>query len=459
MRADRAAWAVVALAAALRLPRALTRWDEVAWQYATYNHPTLAALQDGRWADALTGFAGLHPPLYPLVHSLLSWVWPAPLLWLLVSAAASTSAVALTLRGGRLAALLLACGAVQLAYAAEVNNYPLTALVVAAAWWARDRVACGRPWWELGVVGVVAVWTHGLAGWVAAVAAVTLGPAVALRVGSLMALAVAPLLPELHALATEPGTFRQPPVKLAPILADIQARFGGWWLLLLPVAALGARRRPALALGLIATEGFVVALQLAGVAAPHQFPYHLAAGVPLAWLVAAGVEGTGPRRSGVLGLVLGVCALQAGSSLWLDGRALAAIALDPPRAVDTALAEAEPGDAIVLLTPPRTPDDDKRASSPVLWRLRPWQPLPPVRPYAMDYGDHRHGQPRDAGGVAVYLHEEPRATLDQVIAAHPRTWIVVYDHRGDPRYTRQLTTRWGAATALADDQLYRLRRP
>ncbi len=458
MRRDRLAICIVGAALALRLPRSLTRWDEVAWQYATYNYPTLAALQDGRWGEALTGFAGLHPPLYPLLHSLLSGVWHAPILWLLLSVAASTGAVALTLRGGRLAALLLACGALQLAYAAEVNNYPLTVLVVAATWWARDRVAQGRPWWELGVVGVVAVWTHGLAGWVAAVAALTLGPAVALRVGVAMALATVPLAPTVWELATEPGTYRQPPVKLAPITADIAARFGGWWLLLLPLAALGTRRRPALAFGLVATEGFVLALQFLGVAAPHQFPYHLAAGVPLAWLVAAGAEGGGRLRPVAVTVITGVALAQGGTSLWRDLQALRSLGDDTPRAIDVALEEASPGDAIVLLTPPRTPDDDKRASSAVLWRLPPWQPLPPVRPYDFDPADHRHGQPRSANGVAIYLHEQVRPTLDRVLAAHPQTWIVVYDHRDDPRYTRALDPRWGAAAVVGPDRLHRVTR-
>ena len=458
MRGDRLALCIVGAALALRLPRSLTRWDEVAWQYATYNHPTLAALQDGRWSDALTGFAGPHPPLYPLLHSLLSWIWPAPILWLLLSVAASTGAVALTLRGGRLAALLLACGTLQLAYAAEVNNYPLTVLVVAAAWWARDRVAQGRPWWELGAVGAVAVWTHGLAGWVAAVAALTLGPGIALRVGATMALAVAPLAPSVWELATEPGTYRQPPVKLAPITADISARFGGWWLLLLPFAALGARQRPALAFGLLATEGFVVGLQLLGVAAPHQFPYHLAAGVPLAWLVGAGIERMGRHRPAAVAVVSWVLLAQGGTSLWRDLQALWTIAQDPPRAIDRALEEARPGEAIVLLTPPRTPDDDKRASSPVLWRLPPWKSLPQVQPYAFDPADHRHGQPRGADGVAIYLHEQVRPTLDKVLAAHPKTWIVVYDHRGDPRYTRELDQRWEEAEVLGPDRLHRLTR-
>jgi hypothetical protein len=434
------------------------RWDEVAWQYATYNHPTLAALQEGRVAEALTLFAGLHPPLYPLLHSLMSWIWPAPLLWLLFSVAASTGAVVLTLRGGRLAALLLACGAVQLAYAAEVNNYPLTALVVAAIWWARDRVACGRPWWELAIVGVVAVWTHGLAGWIAGIAALTLGPAVAFKVGATMALGVAPLTPSLVALITEPGTFRQPPIKPGLIGADLISRFGIQWVVLLPLAALGARKRPALAVGLVATEGFILALQFWGVAAPHQFPYHLAAGIPLAWLVAAGVANSSRWRVPATGVAIGVAVLQAGGSLWLDAGSLARIIQDPARGLDTALAEASPGDAIILLTPPRLPDDDKRASSPVLWRIRPWHRLPAAAPTPFDYADHRYGQPRLFEGITIYLHELPRETLNQAVQAHPKTWIVVYDHRGDPRFTRQLDERFGPGSSVGPDRLHRLSR-
>ena len=454
---SRVAAGILGLALLLRLPRALARWDEVAWQYAAYNQPTADALQDGRLAEALTTFAGLHPPVYPLIHSLLSLAWPAPVLWLLTSVAFSLGAVALTLRGGWLAALLLACGAVQLSYAAEVNNYPLTALVVAATWWARDRVAEGRPWWELALVGALAGWVHGLAAWVAATAALTLGARRAGRILAVMVIAAAPLWPAVWDLATEPGTFRQPPIEPALIASAAWERFGGGWLLLLPLGVAGARRRPALAVGLVATEGFVIALQIMGIAAPHQFPYHLAAGIPLAWLGAAGVEAAGRHRRSALALALAVAVLQAGTSLTRDVRAQAEILADGPRALDVALAEAEPGDAIVLLTPPRTPDDDKRGTSPVLWHIPPWTRLPPVRPYAFAYDDHRHGQPRDLQGVAIYLHEQPRSTFERLVEAHRRTFLCVYDHRDDPRYTDELEARWGAAAAVGPDLLFRSR--
>ncbi len=438
------------------MPRALARWDEVAWQYAAYNHPTLEALTEGRLGEALTLFAGLHPPLYPLIHSLLTWLWPAPVLWLVLSIAASTGAVAFTLRGGRLAALLVACGAVQLTYAAEVNNSSLMALAVAGIWWARDRVAQGHPWWELAAMGILGGWTHGLAGWAAVIAALTLGPGQALRIGAVIAVGISPLAPGILALATEPGNFQQPPFKLGLIASDVWARFGAWWLLLLPLAAMGARQRPALALGLVATEGLVVTLQWVGLAAPHQFPYHLAAGIPLAWLVGAGVQNLHRHRTRALTLALAVAGLQALGSLALDLRSLAGIVGDSPRAIDLALAEAAPGDAIVLLAPSRLPDDDKRGSSPVLWRIPPWQALPPVTPYAFDPADHRHGQPRDASGVAIYVHDEPRDTLESLVAAHARTWVVVYEHREDPRYTRELDERLGPGVTMGSDRLHRL---
>ena len=101
---------------------------------------------------------------------------------------------------------------------------------------------------------------------------------------------------------------------------------------------------------------------------------------------------------------MGVAALQGLSSAWLDVRLLAGIVVDPDRAVDTALAEARPG---------------------------------------------------DVGGVAIYVHEAPRSTLDQVIAAHPRTWVVVYDHRDDPRFTRGLDAGLGPAVVIGPDRLHR----
>ncbi|MCB9763003.1 MAG: hypothetical protein H6739_24600 [Alphaproteobacteria bacterium] len=446
--ARRVTVALLGLAAGLRLLRAAARWEETAWLYAAYNGPTADALREGRYEDAFIGFVGLHPPLFPVLHALQELLLPAPALWLLFSAAASFGAVALLVRRHRLAALMVATSPLQLAYAAEVNNYPLLALAVVAVLWARERVAEGRPWGELAAVGVLAAWTHGLGGWVAGLAALTLGPAVAGRVLAVMALGCAPLTPGVWALAHEPHTYGQPPIASGLIATDWVARFGLLGLPWLVAAVLGVRRAPALAFIAAGTAVFIAALHGLGVTAPHQFPYLLALTAPLALLAEAGARSRLSR-----GLLVGMALLQSAWVAGFNGMRLRAVADPAPSAVDLALARARPGEAVYLLRPAPVNDDDKRGVSPQLWRLRPWRPMPMARPYPFAYDDHRHGQPRRVGDLTVYVNEHLWPELDQAIAAHPRLHLAVY---GDVRFDAALEAEYGPPERAGEERLWTL---
>ena len=418
--------------------RIIVRWDEVAWQYASYTGPMARGLQSGD-ASVLLDFTGLHPPLY---YGLLAAgeVWlPIPLLWLLFSALCSLGVVAIFWKRPVVAALL-ATSPIQLAYAAELNNYPLTAVVIAGLWALRDRPRA------FAVLALLAPWTHGLAGFVAVVLALLSRNRWA--AGALV-VATLPLLPGVWTLMLESGTYTQPPLDIELSVRDFVGRFGLVGAALLPFAAIGAWRHRSVATGLGLTAVFVFALVLVGIAAPHQFPYWLAFSVPLALLVEA---------SGFHRIALGIALIQG---LWYaayDARRIELIAGDDARAIDAALDRAEPGDGVYLLAPHLRNDDDKGASSPVLWRLQPWKRMPAAQPYAFDFEDFRHGQPRLVDGLTVYVQDEVRDELSQAIAAHPSLWLVVYEHREDPRFTKELEARFGTSERFGSDRLWRLQR-
>lgn len=460
--------AVCVAAAALRLLRVPNRWDEVAWLYSAYPASTADAWARGDLGAALTGFTGLHPPLWPLAHT-LSEAWaPVPILWLLGAACASWVAVVSIARTSPLAGLVLATGAVQLHYAAEVNQYPLAVALVGLAWGARGAVAAGRLHWAWLAAAIAgAGWTHALGGWVAALALVGLPPALAARVFGASALAALPLLLPLLHLIGDDQTYRQPPFEAALVWADWRSRFGLFGVALLPFALRGVAAAPAAAVGLAGGTAAWVALVAVGVAAPHQFPYLALLGPPFALLVAAGA------RSRWATLAVAVIAISGAlATARLELRAIAALAAASPRAVDVALAElttpftcqsdraADPscaGDALYLLAPPGTNDDDKRRTSSVLWRLRPWQSMPRVHPHAMDWGAHRFGQPRLVAGHVVYVNDHLRPSLAQAIAAHPRLWLVVYEQGRRAEFTSAVQAMVGAdPEPVGPDHLYRL---
>ncbi|MCK6505980.1 hypothetical protein L6R53_21775 [Myxococcota bacterium] len=460
-----APWLVLALALALRLPRIPARWGATAWLYAAYPWETVQALRAGQ----LPPFTGLHPPLWPLLHAWSEQWAPIPLLWLSASALCSAAAAALVARHGLAAGLLVATSPVALAYAAEVNDYPLAAALFALVLVLRPAAATGR-WWPLALAGALAGWTHALAGLGAGLVALTLPWRWSVRTLATMGALALPLLPgALDAVGT--GTV-QPPFKAALVAGDLSDRFGLLWLLALPAALLGARRSPWLllpGLGLPLALGLLVAL---GVAAPHQFPYLVLIGLPWALLAGQGGEGRLARlASALVGCTI---LLHGGVALLGQARALASLArqLQAPHALDLALAEAVTpwacdgppspacsGDAVYLLLPRRVDDDDKRTVQPALWRVRPWRRLPAVVPYAFDWGDHRHGQPRLHQGRVLYVEDHVRPQVTEAAAAHRRLWLVLDApaDSGEGRALADLLGRPGEAVA-GQGTLWRLER-
>ncbi|MDP6934389.1 MAG: hypothetical protein QGG40_15795, partial [Myxococcota bacterium] len=219
--------AILAFAVVLRILRVFNRWDEVTLAYAAYPEPTARALEEGRWLDAVTSWVGLHPPLHGLLHAFTEVLLPIPLLWLSMSAAATVGVILLVAHATRsrqgwataslVAAALLAVAPTQLADTAEVNNYPLAALSIAAV------LATARaPWPWLAAAGALAAWSHLLAGWIA-------GAVLALRAGRDLAtgrradaarllaaggLAVLPVAAGVVVRMGKSGTFDQPDLNL-----------------------------------------------------------------------------------------------------------------------------------------------------------------------------------------------------------------------------------------------------
>ncbi len=451
--------ALLVLAAVLRLGRALLRWEEVSLAYAAYQAPLVEA-----WGDPglmLDSWVGLHPPLYGFFFALIERFAPLPLLFLGFSALCSWLAVlfvyrAAALLGGPAAGLaalgMAAFAPVALHYTAELNNYPLTlALVAASTWaWARYREGLGG-WLPLALLGVAAGWSHLLGGVVAglfALAVLLRHRGDGLRTLAVLAVGTSPVVAGALQLAGSADTFGQSELHLDLSLRDWRERFG--WLCL-PAALLAVpalRRAPALGLAWLGLASAIVAMVLLGVAAPHQFPY---------WslLMPAGMVLVGVAVRRVPGWWLGVAALVVVQG-WLALRGVHHDLrrcwrdLHRPRAIDQALERAEPGDGIWLVSPALEPDDDKRAVSPSVWRLRPWRPLPMVEPFPMEYTDYRYGQPRSYGGVVVYSFTDfwP-ARMDAILQHHidggHRVWVALYDHGpalGYPDRLKRLLRPW-----------------
>ncbi len=447
-----AALAVLLLAALLRLGRAALRWEEVALAYAAYQEPVVAAL--GEPARLVGSFVGLHPPLYGVCFALMEHLAPLPVVFLLFSAACSWLAVLFALLAGRLlggplagllAAALAATAPVALHYAAELNNYPLLqAELGALLWlWARHRRGLGG-WAPLALVGVAAGWTHLLGGAFAGLVALAIlwrHPAHGLRILALMAVGCSPVLAGAWRLMQDSHTFGQPELHLDLSLRDWRERFG-WICLAAGFLALpGLRRAPAMAVVWVGLAATIAAMVYLGVAAPHQFPY-------MSLLMPAGVllVALGSSRPRWLALgAIGLALLQAGLALRSQQAGLRRIVEDQGRlrAVDEALAAAEPGDALWLISPALEPDDDKRAISPVLWRLRPWRSQPIARPFLFQYTDYRFGQPRRYGQLTVYSFTDfwP-ARMDAILAHHTQlgnqVFVALYDHGPAADYPARL---------------------
>lgn len=470
--ADRRGVALVfGLALLLRAPRLWARWDEVALAYAAYAEPTVAALQRLDLPAALTTWMGLHPPLWPLVHAALELALPVPLVWMGASALASAGAAALVARaGGVVPGLVLATAPLQVAYAAEVHNYPLAVLLVAAC------LALARaPWAALAAVAVLAGWTHLLAG--AAGCGVVIWRSwraprpEAARLLAATALGLLPMAAGALRKMGEDGTFAQPDASLSAWV-DLVAQSVGWPGVAIGVVAVVGLRREALAAALPVAGVLAFAL-LSGAAAPHQRPYLLLLAPPLALAV-----GETARRWG-RPIALGVGALCLGRAAWglADSAAtLAALSADQQadRAIDRAVAASAPGDVLWLVSPALQADDDKTATAPVLWRLGPaaWMPL--ARPVDFEYADWRYGQPRGWRGRVVHTSTELYAApfdhaVGPALEAGHAVFVVLYDHGPAmglldrvgrvvrPYAVETLTLP--RDTGLGDDHLFRLTAP
>jgi len=336
---------------------------------------------------------------------------------MLTSALASTVAVFALLRAHPqtiVPALVIATDPVQLHYAAEVNNYPLGVMVLALAWMAHRR----KQPILLCVMAFFACWTHMLV-------AVGVGLIAALNnrrvlVLGVMAACSLVLLPEAWSIATDSGSRQQPPLDLELSLRDAIDRFGLSWIMLLPVLLVGMSTAAHAA---IVWGGVVLVwcgTVFTGIAAPHQFPYACFLGVPAAALIAAALH---PRPK----LIPLLCVLLAGRGLIAvitDAEQVRAILhdQDTERAIDVVLTQAQTGDAIVLVRGPGAPDDDKRHTSPVLWRLNPFQeviPIDTVGPPAFE------GHPVLVDGIRVYTFAHPREAIGEIRA--DRVFTILYD--------------------------------
>jgi hypothetical protein len=465
-------FAAVAVALVLRLPRVIARWDEIALAYAAYAAPAMDAVGAVDVRGGLTAWVGLHPPVHALLLGLIEHVYPAPLLWLLLSAALSVAAVGVVARlGGPLAGLALAVAPLQLAYAAEVNNYPLAicamALLLAAArarWpWlvAAAALACGSHVLGAAAAGGVVAWRL----------VRCQDPRARLPLAAGATLVAMPVVVGAIRLMGQDSTWGQPADGLEVWLGRVVAGVGPGALVLWALGLAGLRG-PALA-AFAAAVGLLGTSLALGAAAPHQLPYLALLEVPLAVGLGTWVARAGRSRwmawvaGGVLVLLLSARAVTE------SARDLAALYSDQTteRGIDRVLSAAAPGDTVWLVAPALQADDDKAATSAVLWRIRPWSPMPMARPVAFDFQDWRYGQPRTWRGLTVHTSTElAEAPFDHIavaaLDAGARVWVVLYEHGPaaglEDRVTRALrpytTTRQpvSVSSGLGDDLVWRL---
>ena len=450
---------VLLLAAALRAARVFQRWDEIAIAYAAYQEPWVDALRAGDVHGMVGTFVGLHPPAYSALYGLLDVAWGAPLGWLVLSAALSWGAVALVARvGGIGPALFVAADPLQLAYAAEVNNYPLLVFAAALCVHEHDRVQRGGSWVGLALAGVLAGWTHLLGGVLAGLLVLTLTAdrGAVWRCLGVMAVGTSPVVVRALGLAGGDDTYGQAGLDVGTIWTGLVTKASYWWLVAYLVAAIPLCRWRLSAV-LAAMVGVILGMMALGVAASHQQPY---------WVVLAPLAALAPRREFALGMGLLGLGL-AWSSTIQPARHLKST-LDRPRAIDAALTATQDGDALWLLAPALMPDDDKTMDADVLWRFdvlartSPWRG-PGGR--AFEFTDYRYGQPRVmeiAGMGQRIVHTttslEP-AVVDQVIGWHHqagrRIVFVLYDHSPANDYPGFLRTTLGPhsprCAEVADD--------
>ena len=452
------AFALVLIAAAvLRLLRLHVRWDEITLAYAAYAEPLTVAVSGGHPTALLGSWIGLHPPAWGVIQAVLEWAAPIPWAWMLVSVAASFMAVWIVGRaGGIAAALVLATAPVHLLDSAEVNNYPLASLAVTLV-----MVTARGPWLGLALAAVFAAWCHLLAGVCALMVVLwRLGSLRGSDARKLMASVVLGMLPIAGGavrLMGQGSTWAQPDVQWLAWFGLLVDTVGFEGLLLIPLVLYGLRGQ--VAVGWCSMTVGLVALVMLGAAAAHQRPY-LGLIAPMAALA---VGQAVVKRPVLLWVVLAVTSVRGVRFAVDDAERVVAIMddLKRERAIDVALAKAEPGDTVWLVSPALQTDDDKTAYSSVLWRLRPWAAMPIARPVEFEYKDYRYGQPRTVSGITMHSSTElESAAFDHVasaaLAGERTLWIVLYDYSPAngmvgriERVLQPYTSTW---TAVGDDR-------
>ena len=93
-----------------------------------------------------------------------------------------------------------------------------------------------------------------------------------------------------------------------------------------------------------------------------------------------------------------------------------------PRAIDEVLQRAEPGDAVILVRGPGAPDDDKRHTSAVLWRISPFTDLFPMD---TQINPAFEGHPYLINGIRFYTFAHPRRVIADITA--PRIFTILYN--------------------------------
>ncbi len=458
---------VLVCAAVLRVLRLHVRWDEIALAYAAYAEPLVVAVKDGHPSALLGSWVGLHPPAWGVLQAVLEAIAPIPWIFMGMSVLFSWLAVVVVGRsGGLAAALVLATAPVHLLDAAEVNNYPMAAFAVAAL-----MVTARGPWLALAIAAVIAAWSHLLAGLAAVVIVawrlLTLRPAEARLLALVTGLGLLPIAGGAFRLMGQGSTWSQPEVNWQAWGDLVVATVGPEGLILAPLVLYGLRGHlrwawMAMAIGLVA----LVAL---GAAAPHQRPYY---GL-IAPIAALAVGQSVTRHPRLLWLVVLLTVLRGVRFATEDIDRIRAIGIDleRTRAVDVALSRAAVGDTVWLVSPALQTDDDKTASSSVLWRFRPWKSAPIARPVSFEYKDYRYGQPREIGGLHVHSSTElEAATFDHVaaeaLARDATIWVVLYDYAPATgmkgrvsRVMKPYAATWldvGVDQGLGTDQLIRL---
>ena len=112
------------------------------------------------------------------------------------------------------------------------------------------------------------------------------------------------------------------------------------------------------------------------------------------------------------------------------------------------------GEALVLLSGGGGNDDDKTRTSPVLWRLPPWQRMHRLSGAPGDWHDHRRGHARRGGQHATYVFEHVRPELRDVFTTHARSWVVVYGDGPRQRFLTELKALGAPAPVrVGDDHL------